>query len=301
MKYLNIFITAVLLSGLSSCNRDEIFEREQYKNVFALVSEDGYNVFTVVHDLDEVESTGYVAASCGGTNPTEKDIDITMVSSPEIFDYYNKSNFDVDIEKYARLLPSEKYSIDSWNFTIPAGQVSGNLPIRVRPDGLSPDSTYFIPLKVSEFTTGEVNPEKSDVLYCVQIKNKYATQETATNYSMLGVRNGISVMGQKRMHPLSAGKVRIMAGTEAFEEKIATIDRYGIILEIDGNNNVHISSYKDMTVTQVNGDPSFPNIFTVVDDGFRTYKTFLLRYDYQLDGVTYTMQEELRLEFNEDE
>ncbi|KAA6299826.1 MAG: hypothetical protein EZS26_004036 [Candidatus Ordinivivax streblomastigis] len=289
-----------LLVGMNACNRDEIFEREQYKNVFALVSDDGYNIFTVVHDLDEPESIGYVAASCGGTNPTLENIDITMELSKESFDRYNIANFDRDSTKYAHLLSPEQYGIDSWNFTIPAGKTSGKLPLSIKPEGLSPDSVYFIPLKVSAVSAYEVNPDKSDVLYCVQIKNQYATQQTATNYSMLGVRNGVNIMGQKRMHPISANKVRIMAGTEAFESKIATINKSAVILEIDEDNNVNISTYQDMVVTQVNGDPTYPNIFKIVDDGYRTYKTFLLRYDYQVGSTTYEMKEELRLEFKED-
>jgi hypothetical protein len=299
MKYLNILIILGLVAGLCSCNRDEIFEREQYKNVFALVSDDGYNIFTTVHDLDEPESIGYIAASCGGTNPTLEDIDITVELSQESFDHYNTANFDRDSSKYAQLLSPDKYSIDNRHFTIPAGKINGKLPLRIRPEGLSPDSVYFIPLKVSAISAYEVNPDKSDVLYCVQIKNQYATQQTATNYAMLGVLNGVNIMGQKRMHPISANKVRIMAGTEAFEAKIATLNKSGIILEIDENDNVHISSYKDMVVTQVNDDPAYPNTFKIVDDGYRTYKTFLLRYDYKVGSTTYEMKEELRLEFKE--
>jgi hypothetical protein len=290
----------ILVAGLSSCNEDKIFEREQYKNVFALVSDDGYNVFTVVHDLDKTESTGYVAASCGGSNPTGKDIEITLEPSPETFDFYNKSNFDVDIEKYARLLPPEKYSIDKWNFIIPTGEVIGRLPIRIRPDGLSPDSTYFIPLKVSDFSTYEVNSDKSDVLYRVLIKNKYATQEFATNYAMRGLRDGVNIIMQKQMHPISSNKVRIMAGTEVFDSNIATLNKSGIILEIAADNKVSISPVKDMVITQVDGNADYPNIFKIEDDGYRTYKTFLLQYDYKSGSNTYRMQEELRLEFKEE-
>ncbi|MDR1222296.1 MAG: hypothetical protein LBL07_05380, partial [Tannerella sp.] len=60
-KYLNLLLIPVFLLGSVSCDDYRYFEREQYKVVFALVSADGHNVFKVVHDLDEPESTGYIA------------------------------------------------------------------------------------------------------------------------------------------------------------------------------------------------------------------------------------------------
>jgi hypothetical protein len=303
-RYLNIMIMLVLLAGIVSCNEDEIFEREQYKVVFALVSDEDHNVFNVVHDLDEPESVGYVAASCGGTNVTDKDIKVTLVQAVEPFDTYNKDNFDVETDKFARRLPADKFDIDSYSLTIPAGERSGRLTVRVRPDGLSPDSIYFIPLKVDDYSAYEVNPTKSDVLYRVRIKNKYAVQPTKsdyTNYTLRGIYDGVNRMGIKPMHPLSSNKVRIMAGPDAFQEDVSVINTSCIILTIDANNKVSISPYKDIEVEQVDGDPDFPNIFKIDDDGYNIYKTFLLSYKYKVGSTTYTMKEELRIKLEENE
>jgi hypothetical protein len=217
------------------------------------------------------------------------------------FDKYNKDNFDVETEKFAQRLSSSKFDIDNYNFTIPAGGRSGRMAIRVRPDGLSPDSVYFIPLKVDSYSAYEVNPDKSDILYRVLIKNKYATQESTTNYTLRGTRNGVNIMGTKPMHPISSNTVRVMAGTESFQSNVAAINNGCILLTIGSNNKVSISSYKNMVVEQVDDDPDFPNIFKIEDDGYRTYKTFLLRYNYMAGNTTYSMQEELRLEFKEDD
>jgi hypothetical protein len=301
MKRINIWIILFLLIGTTSCNEDEVFEREQYKKVFALISSDGYNIFNVVHDMEETESVGYVAVSCGGTTSIEKDININMVWSKEPFDRYNKGNYDVDVEKYAQLVPEDKYDIDDYRITVPAGERSGRMGIRVRPEGLSPDSVYFIPLKIDKYSDYEVNPNKSDILYRVFIKNRYATQETLTNYNLRGVLNGTNTLGIKPMHPISRNRVRIMAGNEMFESNVEVLNRAAIILEIDEDNNVHISPYKDINVTQVNGDPDFPNTFRIEDDGYSTYKTFLLCYNFVIGSTNYTMREELRLEFDEDD
>ena len=294
---------------INACNDDDVFQREQYKIVFALVSEDGYNIFSVVHDLEEVESTGYIAASVGGTNSTQQPVEVAISYDMEAFDDYNTSNFDVDFSNYAILLPGvvsgasnnrAKYRIDDYNLTIPTGERSGLMAINVRPDGLSPDSTYFIPLKIERYNQYEANPNKSNVLYRVLIKNLYATTEMPTNYNMRAYRGEVFIPGVKRMHPISRNKVRIMADNIAFEEDLEVIDRNAIVLEITPSNQVIITSWKDMVVTQIDGDPEYPNTFDIVDDGFRKFKTFLLRYDYRnVNGVTVEMKEELRMELTE--
>ncbi len=62
-----IVLAVVAIFSFYSCNDDQIFEKEQYKTIFALQSEGGtYNIFESVHDLNEPESYGYIAATCGG-------------------------------------------------------------------------------------------------------------------------------------------------------------------------------------------------------------------------------------------
>ncbi len=287
----------ILLVGVLSCDRDEVFEREQYKNVFALISETD-NVYTRFHDLRDQESTGYLSASCGGTSPTMEDIHANIVVDPSLVDGYNKINYDLDYDRYAHELAVGNYSIDSPVLTIPAGEIKGILPIRIRPEGLSPDSIYFIPLKVNEHDNYEVNPDKNYILYRVRIKNFYAKDYGATSYNLSGTRNGVNVFGAKNMHPLAANKVRIMVGTETYLPNVDILRSSAIVLELDENDNVQISPYGDISVTQVDGDPDFPNNFQIEFDGFRYFKKFLLRYNYTLNGVTVEMKEELRYNYN---
>lgn len=300
----SIFTLSLLFITLS-CNRDEVFEREQYKNVFALISESN-NVASKFHPLGE-ESIGFVAASLGGTNPTTKDIEVKLVEDQSLLDDFNRTNYDTDVAKYGKPLPPSKFDIESYQFTINAGEISGRLPIRIRPDGLSPDTSYYISLRVESHSSYEINPEKSFILYQVRTKNYYAQAGGNTSYSMRaklrvqGSSSELEMPGSKVMQPISFNKVRVMAGNETYESNINTFNRYAIILEVDENNNVEILPYGNIEVVQVNGDPEFPNIFKIEDDGFKTYKTFLLRYNYKSGDTFYEFKEELRLEFDEDE
>jgi hypothetical protein len=301
-KYLKIKILVIALAGvmICSCDRDGLFEREQYKNVFALLSDDSFNIFAEEHDLELSESQGYVSAVCGGSLPTEKDVNITIVEDENLLSEYNISNFDVDESRYARWLPRDKYDITNYSITIPAGERVGLMDITVRPEGLSPDSTYFIPLRVDRFTAYELNPQKSNVLYRVYIKNYYATNKSVPYYSFRGKRDGVNVMGNKQVFPVKGNSVRIMAGDITFESKTDVINKGAILLTVDENDSVRIEPWKDLDITQIDGDPDYPNIFYIYDNGYSTYKTFLLRYDYVYNGTTYSIQEELRLDFKEE-
>ena len=135
MKNMNNNIPAIFilfLLGLLSCDIDEIFKTEQYKNVFALVSGTD-NIYSKYYDLREEESIGYLSASCGGTNPTTKDINISLVEDPLLIEAYNKTNYDVEYNKYAHQLSKSKYDIDSYKLRIPAGEIKASLPIQSDP------------------------------------------------------------------------------------------------------------------------------------------------------------------------
>lgn len=294
-------VAITTLLGCYACDDNQVFEGEQYKIIFALLSEGDYNVFEVVHDLNDPESYGYVAATCGGTLSSEKEIKVELLPDNELLERYNYLNFDVDYSSYAKLLPESMYDIDEYKLMIPAGERAGRMKIAVRPEGLSPDSIYFIPLRVDNFSSFEINKEKSDVLYRVLIKNDYAEQKPQTNYTMRAFRGAVQLPGIKTMHPISRNKVRVLADNTAFQPDVDIIDRYGMILEITESNDVLISSYKDLNVTQVDGDPDFPNKFFIERTRFKSYKVFLIKYNYvNNSGNTIEMREELRLEFIEE-
>lgn len=301
MNLKNIIISTTLVLVLSSCNQDKVYEDEQYKNVFALICNDE-NVYEYFFDLKNDESTGYVSLSMGGSNNISENITINLVEDRSYIDTYNKINFDMDVSKYAKPLSQAKYDIESYECTIPAGEVKTSVPIKIRPNGLSPDSTYFIAIRVDSYNRYEVNPEKNYLLFSVKIKN-YWSKNNGTSYTLRGFRkqegsSEVMVPGVKVMHPLTKNKVRIMAGTEIFEADRMVFNKSAITLEVSDNNKVTIAPYKDIKIEQINGDKDFPNTFKIEDDGFKTYKTFLLRYNYTIDGATYEMKEELRLEFD---
>ena len=276
------FITILaLMTALSSCNDDALFEKEMYKNVVALISSDYYNTFEEVVTLSPTgeEATGYIAACTGGTHAPKQDMVIGLEEDLTSLEFYNRSLYDVDEACYAKFLSSDKYEIVDYKIQINAGERTGRTMIKIRPEGLSPDSTYFVGLKATDISGVEINESKNTILYQILIKNDYATQGENVYYSMTGLADGMATAGNKKMFPLTHNKT-------------------AIILQVEENNHVTIKPYKDIEVTQIDGDSKYPNTFKVEESFGHTYNVFLLSYRYTKDGKSKVMQEELRLEIN---
>ena len=304
-KYIQLFIVALLVCGTFSCNKNDVFEDEQYKNVFALVSGSD-NVSDWYHDLRAPESVGYISASLGGTNPSSQPIDVTLVEDARLIADYNRVLYDANTTRYLQALKPNKYTVDSYSFTIPAGEVRASIPIKIRPGGLSPDSSYLVAFKVNTYSAYEVNPEKDYLLYRVRTKNWWCSQG-GTQYTMRGDRLEVGsttapamVFGSKRFYPITDKKVRVLAGTELNDNNDSELFRKrSMILTIGDDNKITIQPNSNhLVITQVDDDEDYPNVVLLNNDRFKHYKTFLLCYTYlHSDGLTYLHREELRMEY----
>lgn len=270
----------------SSCNMDELFEREQYKKVFSLLSDNEENVFAEEHDLTLEYSQGNISAICGGSLPTENDIQIAIIEDDEVLADYNTRMYGNETDKYASRLPQSNYDIEKYNITIPAGERKGLMPINIHrneslPDydyGLSPDSVYLLPLSMAGFSAYEVNPEKRTLLYRVYLKNRYATNKTETTYIAQGKVDvpeaayamqdenfkDIYMTGPIIVTALTGNSVRIMAGhlprpsdDDALALRLKAFDEGAIRVAVDEDNNVTVTSWGSLPVVQITKD--FPN------------------------------------------
>ena len=220
---------------LASCNENEVFTKEQYKHVFSFVS-NADHVSEKVFNLSDTARVGYVALSMGGSTGTEKDVTVNIVKAPELLEAYNVTQYDNAVDKYARLLPESHYTLSSMQFVVKAGQTTGVIPLTVRPEGLSPDSTYYLPLRIQSYDAYEANATRNYVFYNVRIKNTWAAAG-GSSYSMSELRyvNGsttaLAVPGTKTLFAIGANTVRTMAGNETFDKSRANLDslRYSSI------------------------------------------------------------------------
>lgn len=325
MKFRYILAAAALFSFVA-CNEKEVFEKEQYKNIFGFVCESD-NTKEKIVSLHLDEATTYVSISMGGSNTISQDVTINFEEDPSLIDAYNSSNFDTDVAKYAIALPEDKYDIENYSCTIKAGERLGVIPVKVYPAGLSVDETYFIPLRVTTYDNAEMDPEKGTILFQVGIKNHWA-ESTGTAYNMLGRRQNItdfttgeaieataseiSMPGTKYLYPYANDEVRLFPGNETYSTDHHKMEQMGMIIEIgedtdsDKVREVTLKPVRDLIVKMVEPsderyDEMYNNTYSILDDGFNIYKTFYLQYYYSVDGTNfYHMKEEVRVEYKED-
>lgn len=290
---------------LASCNENEVFTKEQYKHVFSFVS-NADHVSEKVFNLSDTARIGYVALSMGGSTSTGQDVTVNIVKAPELLEAYNVTQYDNAVDKYARLLPESHYTMSSMKFVVKAGQTTGVIPVTVRPEGLSPDSTYYLPLRIQSYDAFEANPSRNYVFYHVRIKNNWAAAG-GSSYNMSEMRyangstTGLNVPGTKVLYPIGARTVRMMAGNETFDKKRAALDKFALYLDINEDGTVQIRPYRDIEVVQLSGDADYPNKYFVEKSTHDTkYANFLLHYKYKSGSDWYEIKEELRMKIVDD-
>lgn len=246
MKY-NLKNIAVLLSTglvLISCNESDRFEKEQYKKiVYALSYTD--HAFPITHKLTGEISVGYVSAGVSGTLPDNEDIIVEFERDPDVLERYNILNFDLDTTKYAKELGAEHFSIADYKAVIKAGDVLGTMPIEFKPEGLSPDSIYMVPLKIKSVSKYTVNEELQSVLYRVMLENEFASQEDQTTYFMKGAEikeDGSETMiaAGKRVFPLTKNQIRTTVHTRPFKDNAAYIRENSMVITVLDGGDLNI-------------------------------------------------------------
>ncbi|MDD4460182.1 MAG: DUF4361 domain-containing protein [Proteiniphilum sp.] len=295
---MNIRLLGVLalIGTMVSCNDDAIFEKEMYKNEVALISSDYHNTFQEVVHLTGEEIIGYIAASVGGTHAPEKDMVIGLEEDPAPLALYNYSLYDADESLYARQLQPDKYEIADPRIQINAGERTGKSMIKLNPDGLSPDSTYFISLRATDISGVELNPKKSTILYQIVLENNYASQAKSSLYTMTGMMDGMVTAANKQLFPLTHNSVRMIAGNETFVSTVEALEMNSVILEVAEDSTVTIKPYGSIQVTQLDGDPKYPNMFLVEEAYGQKTNVFLLSYEYTIGTVTKVMKERVEMQ-----
>ncbi|MGI6135779.1 MAG: BT_3987 domain-containing protein [Petrimonas mucosa] len=283
---LKIFIACIVVFGFSGCNTDSIYQEEQYKTLVYLLSGSD-NVFATSYTLNEDEPVRYVSIGCGGSNSNEQDITVTLEPYPEMLDKYNSLNYDYQSE-YAKLLPADRYEIESYSVTLPAksNYHYARLPIKVRPLGLSPDSLYFIPLRIKSVSRYDVNEEKRDVLFRVAIENDYAEQLVPTYYVKSGsMTDPITVLsGTKLVQPLEKDKVRMFVGNEIYGSTttVEDIERLSIVVQINEDNSLTITPYGSMEVEMLDNVNGYNRYVPDLVQGTSKQRVFYLNYRFRL-------------------
>lgn len=283
---------------MTACDENDQFKGELYEKVIYVLS-DNDHIFSSVHKLGET-STGYVTIYCGGTEHITEDVRVEMEPYTQALDDYNYVNYDLDESRYARLLDPSHYTIEDYSTVLKANSPDyySLIPIKVNPDGLSPDSTYIIPMRIKSVSDHRVNPDKDKVMYRVVLANKFATMERTTYYQMTGVEtlglsagdNASGVSVTRVVAPLAKNKVRVFAGTHSYVPNNVTleeIDKYAMTVTFNDDHTVGIEPYGDIEVEMVDDPES--NYWEYNEKGWlMLYMSYRYKDTVTFNGATET-------------
>lgn len=331
-KKFNIILCAVI-GTLSACSEYD-FDQEQYQHDVSLLSNSNLVYDRQVSNLEEENPTIYLVATVSGSQLSSQSINVGLQESDSLFKAYNKSNFDIEEQYFAKLLPKDFYEFPNMEMEIPAGTSKVMFPVHLKNlDKLSPDSTFFLDYKIDTEKTQNYNPAKSHVLLRIYKENYYATTKTATQYNYTSSTivtpnpNGSPEIRRptntNQVFPLGANSVRMMAGDEDLGEYKTARSRIvskSIILEmgdqlpenplarevtIRAHDKVKDVDVEPVDVVQLTPIDEYDNTFLLnairTPDGRATYyKEFRLHYKYRLDSTApyREVKAKLRYEYN---
>lgn len=323
-------LCATIGGALSSCNEYD-FNQEQYRTDISLLSSSNLVYNRQVADLEQEKDTIYLVATVSGSQPSTSAMTVGLLESDSLLKAYNKSNFDIDKDKFARLLPRECYEFPTMEMEIPAGASKAMFPVYLKNlEKISPDSLYFLDYKIDSLKTPNFNPKKRHVLLQIYKQNYYSTTQTTTNYnytsSTIIIPNASGTpevrrpTSANRVFPIGANSVRMMAGDEDlgdYKSALGRINTKSIILEmgeqLPENPEARELTIKPYTVKgatpvdviQLTPIGEYDNTFVLniikTPDGRATYyKEFRLHYKYRLSpNVPYReVNAKMRLEYN---
>ncbi len=212
---------------LFSCETYD-FDQEQYKKEINLLqNSDGVYDRQCVAMEAETSANGAsinLVVGVSGSQLLSESVPVSIVPSDSLFKVFNKSNYDIDSTRFAKLLPKECYEEPALNGVIKAGESQVKFPIKLKNlDKLSPDSIYFLDYKLDPKSTTPFNKKKKEVLLRIHWKNEFASTKTQItyNYNSTYVVNLSSSETARptntlRAFPLTVNSVRMLAGNEDY-------------------------------------------------------------------------------------
>ncbi|MCE4565325.1 DUF4361 domain-containing protein [Maribellus sp. CM-23] len=292
---------------LGACNSYD-FEQEQYRNEINLLSNSQLIYDKQVADLSKSNDTIYLVAGLSGTQNADKSYRVALMEADSLLKAYNKSNYDIDVSRYARLLPEACYTIPYLEGNIPAGETQLRIPVYLQNlEKLSPDSIYFLDYQIDPSGTDAFNPKKKEVLLRIFKENEFSSTKqnvyynyTSSYITTLDLNNPLvrRPTSSNQVFPLGGNSVRMMAGDEELGEYKTGYDRINeksIVVTIGGQTSknplarkVTIEPYKTIDVVQMTPFEMYDNTFLIniisTPDGRATYyKEFRLHYKYRLN------------------
>lgn len=288
MKINKLFLAGLSLFFLGSCSSDVDFG-EQYKKIIYIVNSDD-KAYVREHKIISEEQEGGISLYCGGSDVLKEDVKVTIVSNVEAMEAYNNKNFE-DINQHKKLivLPDEYYSIASYSVTIKAGTEYLKFPIILKTEGLNADSSYAIPLSISDASNYEINKDLQTIFYQIKLVNEYSGDYIGLIQNIRGVDDTVFAARDKHFKAIKEREIR--TSIYNFNDEIVDIENMKtnlMLLTVAADNSVRISAWEDAYIEDLGGSKYYPETHQMVlnykcknsADEILTLREILVDVDY---------------------
>lgn len=244
LYHLMLGTVVTLTAGIFASCEQEFYQDEQYRKEIYLVSGED-NIFQQEFSFGE-EATGYLSVYAGGTTPIEKQVTVELGVDEMALQEYNQKRYGTSYDQYALELPEERYIIADWSVQLTPDEKTpySLFPIKVDVDGLEPEDTYFLPLRIASVSDYMISETKRNVLLQILVKNDYATTKTKTYYSMKGTKQKVEKdtwkpiqdveaigSGGKEVAPVAARGVRLLPDISTTSDR-TQLRKQGIVATV---------------------------------------------------------------------
>lgn len=296
MRFNKIYLASFLslLIGFTSCSEGDLYLEEVYEKITYIVSGEN-NILEVDHELTGETTTAYITVGVSGSTPAEEDIKVTLEVDTAAVLNYNLITYLVDTISYAKDMIAEypeRLNVPTYSATIKAGTKQATIPIEVDVEGLSVDTTYFLPFKVQSTSIDTVNPEKSNILYRVMFENEYASQSTLTSYQCRGAwrygegGNDNTISTTKNFYPVYKNGIRTMAANQTLSEDYTAEEIAQKCIVIEFGDVQEDGTTRELTVKPYND--SYARAENVELEGYNVALTD--RYGFEKFYINYRCQ-----------
>lgn len=314
-KKISVLIGTIVVI-LSSCQSYD-FDQEQYRKEINLLQDNNSIYDRQVIDMnDEFKAEGAIlkiVSGLSGSLKSNEEYKVSIMRDDSLFKAYNKSTYDVDVNRYAKMLPERFYEEPELTSVIKSGESKVVFPLKLKDlDKLSPDSIYFLNYKIDAENSHSFNKKKSQVLVRIHWKNEFAStkEKVAYTYNPATVTTVPETVGgtvtvrrpttSLIAYPIGRNKVRFSAGDEEYGDiktALPKINKMSVVFEVGEQlpenplaRSINITPYKEdgIEVEQMTPIGEFDNTFLLNEAKYSStgnsvfYKEFRVHYKYRL-------------------
>ena len=174
MNKITILSATLIAILMASCDNKIPMDEDLWpENVYLVGAKD--KIVDKQLNIGYENDTIFASIAISGSQPTDQDVNVSLLNVPSMIDDYNKKERGSDDIMY-RSLKDGIFSFPQQNVIVKKGSTYGTFPIFINPSALHVDSLYMVAMKIEKSSAFNIAKEDTVVLYRLNLMNNYSGQ-----------------------------------------------------------------------------------------------------------------------------